>query len=109
MSRSSAAPPLGVKLVAVWAVITGAAVLVLGITQTPWYLPVGVALLAGAYGLWTLRGWGLLLVGIAFAIDGARNIREGAFLELAIVLALLAYLYTQRRRFAGPELSLARE
>jgi hypothetical protein len=96
--RDSSAP-LGVKITAVWAVIAGIALLVLGVTQTPLYVPLGIALLLGAYGLWTLQTWGLVLAGLAFALEGVQDILEGAVVELVIVLLVLLYLYTQRHHF----------
>ena len=92
MRDSSAS--LGVKIAAVWAVITGIALLVLGVTHTPLYVPLSIALLLGAYGLWTLQTWGLVLAGLSFALEGVQDILEGAVVELVIVLLVLLYLYT---------------
>lgn len=100
-SMRDSSAPLGVKIAAVWAVIAGIALLVLGVTQTPLYVPLGIALLLGAYGLWTLQTWGLVLAGLAFALEGVEDILEGAVVELVIVLLLLLYLYTQRHHFDG--------
>jgi len=100
-SMRDSSAPLGVKIAAVWAVITGIALLVLGVTQTPLYVPLGIALLLGAYGLWTLQTWGLVLAGLAFALEGVRDILEGAVVELVIVLLVLLYLYTRRHHFDG--------
>ena len=100
-SMRDSSAPLGVKIAAVWAVITGIALLVLGVTQTPLYVPLSIALLLGAYGLWTLQTWGLVLAGLAFALEGVQDILEGAVVELIIVLLVLLYLYTQRHHFDG--------
>lgn len=105
-SPQGGSTPLGVKLAAAWSVITGIALLVLGVAQTPLYLPLGVALLVGAYGLWMLRLWGLILVGLAFTIEGVQDIVEGALVELLVVLAVLTYLYTQRHHFSRPNRSV---
>jgi len=91
--------PLGIKVVAGWAVITGIALLVLGFTQTPWYVPLGMGALIAAYGLWTLQFWGLVLAGVVLAIEGAQDVIEGAIIELVVVLLVLGYLYTQRHQF----------
>lgn len=98
--------PLGVKITAVWAVITGIALLVLGVAQTPLYVPVGLSLLVGAYGLWMVKLWGLVLVVLGFAIEGVQDLMEGAIVELVVVLVVLAYLYTQRDYFDGLHRSL---
>jgi hypothetical protein len=90
--------PLGIKVVAGWAVITGIALLVLGFTQTPWYVPLGMGALIAAYGLWTLQFWGLVLAGVVLAIEGAQDVIEGAIIELVVVLLVLGYLYTQRHQ-----------
>lgn len=97
---------LWVKIAAAWAIITGIALLVLGVAQTPLYVPLGLALLVGAYGLWTLQLWGLVLVSLAFAIEGVQDITEGAIGELVIVFVVLAYLFLQRQYFLGPDFSL---
>lgn len=97
-TRNSAAP-LGIKVVAVWAAITGVALLILGFARTLWYVPLGAATVAAAYGLWTLRLWGLLLAGVVLAVEGIQDVIEGAFVELLVVLLVLAYLYSQRRSF----------
>lgn len=109
-SARDASPPLGIKIVAVWAVITGVALLVLGVTQTLWYLPIGVGSLFAAYGLWNLHFWGLLLAGVILAIEGIQDVLEGALIELIVVCLVLAYLYTQRHYYpsrrdlpAGPD------
>lgn len=98
-SSRGGSTPLGVKIAAAWAVITSVALLVLGIARTPLYIPLSLALLVGAYGLWNLQLWGLILVSLAFVIEGVQDITEGAIVELVIVLVVLAYLYTQRRHF----------
>ena len=91
--------PLGVKALAVWAAITGLALLLLGGTGAPWYLPLGAGALAAAYGLWALRFWGLVLAGVVLAVEGVTDAMEGAAVELLVVVLLLGYLYRQRRHF----------
>lgn len=91
--------PLSVKAIAAWTGLVGVALLLLGVTRTPWYLPLGVAALAAGYGLWNRRYWGLLLAGVVYAVEGLRSAIEGAAIELVLVVVLLGYLYRQRRYF----------
>lgn len=98
-SPHSTAVPLGVKAIAAWTLLVGAALLILGATGAPWYLPLGVAALSAGYGLWNRRYWGLLLAGVVYAIEGVRSAVEGAAIQLLLVIVLLVYLYRQRRHF----------
>jgi hypothetical protein len=91
--------PFGVKAIAAWTVLVGAALLLLGVTGAPWYLPRGAAALVAGYGLWNHRYWGLLLAGVVYAVEGIRSAIEGDAIVLLVVLLLLGYLYRQRRQF----------
>lgn len=104
MSSREISAPLGIKIVAIWAVITGIALLIIGVARTPWFIPLGLAVVAAAYGLWNLEMWGLVLAAVALAVEGVRDVMQGEIIDLAIVLLLLGYLYTQLRYF--PRLSL---
>lgn len=95
----STAVPLGVKAIAAWTSLVGAALLVLGAAGALWYLPLGVAALAAGYGLWSRRYWGLLLAGVVYAVEGVRSAIEGAAIQFLFVIVLLAYLYRQRQHF----------
>lgn len=91
--------PFGVKAIAAWTVLVGAALLLLGVTGAPWYLPLGSAALVAGYGLWNHRYWGLVLAGLVYAVEGIRSAIEGDAIGLVVVLVLLGYLYRQRQQF----------
>lgn len=90
----------GVKLVAVWAAITGLALVVLGLTRTFLYLPVGSGSLLASYGLWAGKRWGLVLGWGVLATAAIQDLANGSPVQLLVVLVVAGYLYARRGEFA---------
>jgi len=104
--------PVGVRLTSGVVALSGAFGLVASLVVPSAFPPIiaaiSLALVFGAYGLWTLKTWGWALVGGLYLLSLPFNLVTGVadvadFFRLALGACLVSYLYLRRGYFLSDD------
>jgi len=106
--------PIGVRLTSGVVALSGAFGLVASLAvpsaAPPIIAAISLALVFGAYGLWSLEAWGWALVGGLYLLSILFNLITGVadvadFFRLALSGSLVSYLYLRRGYFLSDDRS----